>query len=99
MVKNKKKSYINKDIKEDIETYYLFNNDDQSESIINIENTVIDFIIEETKHNGGIREINSYLTKIYDLAVLDIYTNKYNFNNNFTYENIKLLNINLPYFI
>lgn len=70
---------------------------------INIEDTVIDFIIEETKHNGGIREINSYLTKIYDLAVLDIYTNKYNFNNNFTYENIKLLNIkkniNLPYFI
>ena len=55
MVKNKKKSYINKDIKEDIETYYLFNNDDKSESIINITEE-----ITENKKTGNIKKTLSY---------------------------------------
>ena len=55
MVKNKKKSYIKKDIKEDIETYYLFNNDDKSESIINITEE-----ITENKKTGDIKKTLSY---------------------------------------
>ena len=33
------------------------------------------------------------ITKIYELCILDKYTNKYNFNNNFNYENISILKL------
>lgn len=60
---------------------------------IQIEEQVIDKILEKTKHFQGIRQIQMYLIKIYELAVLDKYICKYNFNNIFTSKHIDLLNI------
>jgi ATP-dependent Lon protease len=56
-----------------------------------IEEKVIDEIIYQTKIFEGIRQIQMYITKIYELIILDEYTLKYNFNNVFTMKNINLL--------
>lgn len=60
---------------------------------IQIEDQVIDEIIERTKNFEGIRQIQMYITKIYELLVLDEYTNKYNFEGIFRMNNINLLKL------
>lgn len=59
-----------------------------------IEDKVIDEIIVRTKKYEGIRQIQMYVTKIYELMTLDEYTNKYNFNGVFGIKNISLLKLN-----
>lgn len=56
-----------------------------------IEDKVIDEIINKTKNFEGIRQIQMYITKIYELITLDEYINKYNFNGVFSIKNINLL--------
>ncbi len=56
---------------------------------IQIETNVIDYIITNTSQHKGIRQLIMYLTKIYELAVLDKFTGKFNFGNKF---NLKDLN-------
>lgn len=58
---------------------------------VEIEDEVIDEIIQETKNYSGIRQIQMYITKIYELLTLDEYINKYNFNGVFGIKNISLL--------
>ena len=60
---------------------------------IEIEDVVIDEIIDRTKNFEGIRQIQMYITKIYELIVLDEYTNKYNFQRIFRMKNINLLKL------
>ena len=60
---------------------------------IEIEDKVIDEIIERTKNFEGIRQIQMYITKIYELIVLDEYTNKYKFEGTFGIKNINLLKL------
>jgi ATP-dependent Lon protease len=60
---------------------------------IEIEDKVIDEIIERTKKFEGIRQIQMYLTKIYEFVVLDEYTNKYNLGGVFGIKNIGLLKL------
>ncbi len=60
---------------------------------VNIDETVIDEILEKTKDFQGIRQVQMYLIKIYELMILDLYTYKYNFNNTFGIKNIDLLKI------
>jgi ATP-dependent Lon protease len=60
---------------------------------IEIEDKVIDEIIERTKNFEGIRQIQMYITKIYELIVLDEYTNKYKFEGVFGIKNINLLKL------
>jgi ATP-dependent Lon protease len=60
---------------------------------IEIEDKVIDKIIEKTKNDEGIRQIQMYITKIYELIVLDEYTDKYNFKRVFTMKNINLIKL------
>lgn len=55
-----------------------------------IEEKVIDEIIFQTKMFEGIRQIQMYITKIYELITLYEYTNKYNFNGIFVMKNIGL---------
>lgn len=61
---------------------------------VEIDSKVIDKIIEETSEHKGIRQCQLYLTKIYELMVLDKYTNKYNFNNKFGLKDIEHLHFN-----
>jgi ATP-dependent Lon protease len=48
-----------------------------------IEKDVIDYIISNTSQHKGIRQLIMYLTKIYELAVLDKFTYKFNFDGKF----------------
>jgi ATP-dependent Lon protease len=50
---------------------------------IKIEPEVIDYIITNTSQHKGIRQLIMYLTKIYELAVLDKFTCKFNFGDKF----------------
>jgi len=77
-----------------IDTYIIPKLEKQYKLNINIDCKVIDYILEKTKVHKGIRQIIMNITKIYELCILDKYTNKYNFNNNFNYENISLLKLN-----
>jgi ATP-dependent Lon protease len=60
---------------------------------IQIEPNVIDKIIDANNEFKGIRQIQMYFVKIYELMILDKYTNKYNFNGIFNLKNISLLKI------
>ena len=63
-----------------------------------IDDEVIDLIIQKSINHKGIRLIKSILNKIYELLILDLYTNKFNLNNKFIKENFNLLKLdNLDY--
>jgi ATP-dependent Lon protease len=77
-----------------IDTYIIPKLEKQYKLKVNIDNRVIDYILEKTNMHKGIRQIIMNITKIYELCILDKFTNKYNFNNNFNYENISILKTN-----
>jgi len=77
-----------------IDTYIIPKLEKQYKLKVNIDNKVIDYILEKTHIHKGIRQIIMNITKIYELCILDKFTNKYNFNNNFNYENISILKLN-----
>lgn len=76
-----------------IDTYIIPKLEKQYKLKVNIDEKVIDYILEKTQIHKGIRQIIMNITKIYELCILDKFTNKYNFNNNFNYENISLLKL------
>ena len=76
-----------------IERYILPKLEIQYKLKIKIQEKVIDYILEKTDFHKGIRQIIMNLTKIYELCILDKFTNKYNFNNEFNYNNISMLKI------
>lgn len=82
---NDKKIIIKKYILPKLENQYKLN--------INIDKDVIDKIIDYSKDYKGIRQIIMNFTKIYELMILDKYTQKFNFNNKFTFKDIKNLNL------
>ena len=83
--------YSIKDKKVIIKNYILPKLNSQYNIDVTIDEKVIDEILEKTKEFQGIRQVQMYLTKIYELMVLDLYTYKYNFNNVFGIINIGLL--------
>ena len=92
--------YSNKDKKIIINSYILPKLSEQYKIEVIIEESVIDKIISINEHNKGIRQLIMYLTKIHELIILDNYTNKYNFNNTFSYKDISYLKLdveNLPH--
>jgi ATP-dependent Lon protease len=92
--------YSNKDKKIIINSYILPKLSEQYKIEVKIEESVIDKIILINEHNKGIRQLIMYLTKIHELIILDNYTNKYNFNNTFSYKDISYLKLdidNLPH--
>ncbi len=78
-----KKIIIYKHIIPKLETVYNLN--------VKISEDVIDIILIQCVHHKGIRQVQMYLTKIYELVVLDKYTNKYNFNGIFDIDSSHLL--------
>ncbi len=76
-----------------IEKYILPKLELQYKLKIKIQEKVIDYILEKTDFHKGIRQIIMNITKIYELCILDKFTNKYNFNNEFNYNNISMLKI------
>jgi len=76
-----------------IDTYIIPKLEKQYKLKVNIDSKVIDYILEKTQIHKGIRQIIMNITKIYELCILDKFTNKYNFNNNFNYENISILKL------
>ena len=92
--------YSNKDKKIIINSHILPKLSEQYKIEVKIEESVIDKIILINEHNKGIRQLIMYLTKIHELIILDNYTNKYNFNNTFSYKDISYLKLdidNLPH--
>ena len=85
--------YTNKDKKIIIDKYICPKLEIQYNIKIDIDDNVISKIIEIDKENKGIRQIQMYFVKIYELMILDKYTKKYNFNNVFTIKNLDLLKI------
>ena len=81
-----KKNIISKHIIPKLNLQYNLNK-------IEIEDKVIDEIIDKTKNYSGVRQIQMYITKIYELITLDEYTNKYSFNGVFSIKNINLLKL------
>jgi len=77
-----------------IDTYIIPKLEKQYKLKVNIDDKVIDYILEKTQEHKGIRQIIMNITKIYELCILDKFTNKYSFNNNFKYENISILKLN-----
>lgn len=55
---------------------------------IQINKEVIDYIISNTSQHKGIRQLIMYLTKIYELAVLDKFTCKFNFGGKFNLKDL-----------
>ncbi len=55
---------------------------------IQIDRDVVDYIISNTSQHKGIRQLIMYLTKIYELAVLDKFTCKFNFSGKFTLKDL-----------
>jgi hypothetical protein len=53
-----------------------------------IDDDIFNKIIDITKEHKGIRQIQMYITKIFELVVLDRFTNKYNFSNKITLQDI-----------
>ena len=80
-----KKIIINKYIIPKLELQYNIN--------MTIEEAVINKILEINNEHKGIRQIQMYFIKIYELMILDKYTNKYNFNGIFEMKNLILLKI------
>ena len=87
--------YSGKDKKIIINSYILPKLSEQYKIKVDIEEKVIDKIIEINENNKGIRQLIMYVTKIYELIILDNYTNKYNFNNKFCYKDISYLKLNI----
>ena len=87
--------YSNKDKKVIINKYILPKLSEQYKLEIEIEELVIDKIIIINENHKGIRQLIMYITKIYELIILDNYTNKYNFNNKFCYKDISYLKLNI----
>ena len=88
---NEKKNIIRKHIIPELNNQFNLNN-------IIIDDEVIDLIIQKSINHKGIRLIKSILNKIYELLILDLYTNKFNLNNKFIKENFNLLKLdNLDY--
>ena len=83
--------YTIKEKKNIISKYILPKLEKQYDIVIGIDDQVINIILEKTKHFLGIRQLQMYFTKIYELMILDKYTYKYSFNNKFTNKNIDLL--------
>ncbi len=74
---DEKRTIVKKYILPKLETQYKIN--------LIIEPEVIDYIINNTSQHKGIRQLIMYLTKVYELAVLDKFTGKFGFG-----EKIKL---------
>ncbi len=72
---DEKKTIINKYILPKLTSQYKVD--------IIIETDVIDNIIKNTAHHKGVRQLIMYLTKIYELVVLDKFTCKFNFGDRF----------------
>jgi ATP-dependent Lon protease len=88
---DEKINIIKKYIIPELNTQFNLNN-------IIIDDEVIDLIIQKSINHKGIRLIKSILNKIYELLILDLYTNKFNLNNKFIKENFNLLKLdNLDY--
>lgn len=62
---------------------------------IDIEQKVIDYILKHNDREKGIRKINTDLSKIYELVIVDKYINNYGLNNKFTMKDISKLNLEL----
>ena len=80
-----KKTIVSKYIIPKLEVEYKVN--------IQIDPEVINSIVSNTSEHKGIRQIQMYLTKIYELVVLDKFTEKFKFDGKFTIKNISLLKI------
>lgn len=85
--------YTNKDKKIIINKYIIPKLELQYNINIKIDENVINKIIEINNEHKGIRQVQMYFIKIYELMILDKYTNKYNFNNEFSMQNLDLLKI------
>ena len=85
--------YNMKEKKMIIEKYILPKLSYQYKLEIFIHNDVIDKIMEYTKEQTGIRQLIMHLTKIYELMILDKYTQKFNFKNIFLLKDITHLNL------
>ena len=85
--------YTNKEKKIIIDKYIIPKLENQYNIKINIDENVVNKIIEINDEHKGIRQIQMYFVKIYELMILDKYTGKYNFNNIFTIKNLDLLKI------
>ncbi len=60
---------------------------------IKIDKDVIDYIINNTSQHKGIRQLIMYLTKIYEMAVLDKFTCKFNLGDKFTLKDLSYVKI------
>ena len=88
--------YSIKDKKIIVKNYIMPKLNSQYNIDIQVEEKVIDEILDKTKSFQGIRQIQSYFVKIFELVVLDKFTSKYNFNGLFGIKNISLLKIQEP---
>lgn len=80
-----KKTIINKYIIPKLEFQYKVK--------IQIDKEVIDYIISNTSQHKGIRQLIMYLTKIYELIILDKFTNKFKFEDKFRLKDISNIKI------
>lgn len=85
--------YSNEEKKTIVSKYIIPKLEAQYKVDIFIDKDVIDYIISNTSEHKGIRQIQMYLTKIYELVVLDKFTEKFKFNGKFSIKNISLLKI------
>lgn len=85
--------YTNSEKKVIIDRYILPKLNKQYKINIEIDIEVINKIIESTKDYKGIRQLIMYITKIYELIILDKFTNKFNFNNKFMLKDIDHLKL------
>jgi len=85
--------YTNSEKKVIVDRYILPKLNKQYKINIEIDIEVINKIIESTKDYKGIRQLIMYITKIYELIVLDKFTNKFNFNSKFMLKDIDHLKL------
>ena len=60
---------------------------------IQIDPEVIDSIVSNTSQHKGIRQIQMYLTKIYELVILDKFTDKFKFGNRFKLKDLSKIKL------
>lgn len=80
-----------------ISKYIIPKLESQYKISVQIDNDVIEYILNNTNQHKGVRQLIMYLTKIYELVVLDKFTNKFKFENRFRLKDlthIKLSNNN-----
>lgn len=77
---DEKRTIVSKYILPKLQTQYKID--------IQIDKEVIDYIISNTSQHKGIRQLIMYLTKIYELAVLDKFTCKFNFGGKFSLKDL-----------